>query len=94
MGIKCDTQILESYRTYIKSFYRTQSDAVKKLKKKCENANWHDSVYNEVINDLNAVLSEIASAIAELTDGSKVRILDGLIPLAEQYAKTASRYPH
>lgn len=93
MRIKCDTQTLESYKADIKSFYHNQRDAVKKLKRKCENANWHDRVYNAVMNDLNAVLYEIASAIAELTDGSKVRMLDELIPLLEEYAKTACRYP-
>ena len=94
MRIKCDTQVLESYKKYIISFYRSQCEGVKKLKKKCESANWHDRVYNEVMDDLNYVLSQIASEIARLTDGMKVRMLDELILRAEQYAKTKNRYPN
>lgn len=93
MKIKCDTQALEAYKAYIKSFYRDQCAAVKKLKKKCENAEWHDKVFNEVENDLNEILSQIASAIAELTDGVKVRMLDELLPLSERYVQTKNRYP-
>lgn len=94
MQIKCDTQVLEMYKSYIKSFYTNECEAVKKLKRKCENANWNDSVYGEVMNELNGVLSEIATSIAQLTDGNKVRMLDELIPLLEQYVQTKSRYPH
>lgn len=93
MGIKCDTQVLEGYREYLKSFYRNQCEAVKKLKRKCENANWNDRIYTQVMTDLNEVLSQIASGVAELTDGSKVRMLDELIPRAEHYANTKNRYP-
>ena len=93
MKIKCDTQVLESYKRDIKTFCQNQCEAVKKLKRKCETANWHDRVYTQAMNELNEVLMQIAAAIAELTDGINVRLLDELIPRAEQYAQTKSRYP-
>lgn len=93
MKIKCDTQSLISYRDYLKTFYRNQRIAFISLKKKCENVSWNDSVYYEVISDINDAASEIASALSELSDGIRVRFLDELIPLVEQYIDTARRYP-
>lgn len=93
MKLKCDIEGLEKYRDYIKDYYKKTYASFKRLKKKCESAEWNDEVYMGVMNELNECFRGIAAALSELTDGYNVRMLDELIPLTRKYLMCKSAFP-
>lgn len=90
MRIECSTQALSEYRDALKRFVTDECARFKRLKRKCESADWDDRVYTAAMTELNAACAAIGDAIDEVD--ALIGFLDRLLARAETYVETKSGF--
>ena len=91
--ISVNIRDLEMEKNEVIRFFKKQIDTFKTLKKEIEKVQWNDTKYDELVSAMNEIGTALSQGIQVLTNGSKVYIVDDLLPLVGEYKSLARQFP-